>query len=233
MAIKTPDLLKRALHNEHSIRMMANLLERILSLWMGSCQYYVHNENIIKDIEDSGKQVLVTTWHCGLLPVLYALRNHKAAVMVSASKDGEWIKHVIEKWGFVAVRGSSGRGGRIATRRMLNFLSQGFHGGLIADGSRGPARKAQKGVVFISNISGIPILPMGVGIHPSICLPTWDRMICPLPYSRVVITIGPFIKRVQTKTNRNEDATTLLSSILDYLYDFAHYLARTSPFKPS
>ncbi|SFM91232.1 lysophospholipid acyltransferase family protein [Thermodesulforhabdus norvegica] len=221
----TPRPIKKFFRDEKILNGGALMAEKVASLWLRSCNFTVLGKEIAEVIEDAGIPVLVTTWHCGLLPVLYFFRHRRTVVMVSSSRDGDWISSIVERWGYATVRGSSGRQGRSATRRMLQYLSLGYYGGLIADGSRGPARVAQKGVLFISSISGVPIVPVGVGIYPKLTLPTWDRMLLPLPFSRVVITIGPLINL--GKVNKNRD-TAELTHTLNRLFAVADRVARSA-----
>lgn len=209
-------LLKKITHNQHVIEHATTLLGNLVTYWLKGCNFKVINQHIIDYFEKSGKTVLVTTWHCGLLPVLFFFRGHKSVVMVSQSRDGEWIEKIVSRWGYDTVRGSSGRGGRKAVREMMKYLHNGYSGGLIADGSRGPARKAQKGVIFLSRKTGLPLLPVGVYAKQSFLLPTWDRTIIPYPFSKIILTVGSPLY-----FSHQEDfsiQTELLTSTLNDLY---------------
>lgn len=224
----TPKSLKKIFRSERVLYRGSSMAERLISLWLGSCKFQILGKEVVEIIERAQMPVIVTTWHCGLLPVLYVFRSRRAVVMVSTSRDGDWISSVVERWGYVAVRGSSGKQGRSATKRMLQYLSRGYYGGLIADGSRGPARVAQKGVLFISSISGVPVVPIGVGIYPRLTLPTWDRMLLPLPFSKVVIAIGPLMNFRQ----RSRDMDTAeLTFTLNRLFAIADYAVRSAAFQ--
>ncbi len=182
--------LKKLFHDQQFIDKVSVAAGNFLNLWLRTCKYEIIGYHIVDLILHTGMPVIVTTWHCGLLPVLHFFKGNKCALMVSSSKDGEWIDKIVKKWGYATVRGSSGRGGHRAARKIIQYLQMGYHGGLIADGSRGPARKVQKGVVFLAAKTKIPLLPMGIAAYPSIKLPTWDKTIIPLPFSKIIITVG-------------------------------------------
>ena len=58
-------------------------------------------------------------WHRSVLPATYRFRNQGLAVMTSRSFDGEYIARIIQKLGFIPVRGSSSRGAVGALLGML------------------------------------------------------------------------------------------------------------------
>ncbi len=212
-------MLKKLFHDPQFITKASTIAEGILNLWLTTCRYEVINEHIIESIRQTNEPVIVTTWHCGLLPVLYFFQGNKGVLMVSGSKDGEWIDKIVRRWGYTTVRGSSGRGGHRAARKIIQYLKKGYHGGLIADGSRGPARKVQKGVVFIAAKTQIPLLPIGIAATPSVKLPTWDKTIIPLPFARIVIAVGNPV-RFSPSASFSEEANKV-GHILDSLFEMA------------
>ena len=76
--------------------------------------------------------------------------------MISQSFDGELIARVVERLGFVAVRGSSSRGGAVGLRGMQMAYEQGRICAFTADGPKGPARVAKAGVVQLAELTGAP-----------------------------------------------------------------------------
>ena len=49
---------------------------------------------------------------------------------------------------------------------MAGYFRRGHSCGLVADGSRGPARVAQKGVLYLARETQAPIVPAGGGRQP-------------------------------------------------------------------
>ena len=112
--------------------------------------------------------------------------------MVSGSKDGEWVARAVSLWGQVPVRGSRHKGGIKAIKDMAKCMKErGIGAGIVADGSRGPCKKAQIGALVLSRLTGAPILPLGIAISRAKRLNTWDRLIVPYPFSRAVVALGP------------------------------------------
>jgi lysophospholipid acyltransferase (LPLAT)-like uncharacterized protein len=55
--------------------------------------------------------VVFAFWHCSMLTCAHRFRNLGIAILISRSFDGELIARTVERLGFLAVRGSSSRGG--------------------------------------------------------------------------------------------------------------------------
>ncbi|MBM4273283.1 MAG: DUF374 domain-containing protein [Deltaproteobacteria bacterium] len=143
----------------------------------------------------AGRPVLYTAWHCHLLfPLTYARRYyaHRAplVLMASPSRDGEFIADVARGLNFLVVSGSRLKGGAQALRTITEYFHSGHSGGIVADGSRGPARVVQKGVVFLAREAGAPIIPLAVAARRKIVFNSWDRFELPWPFSPIVIMAG-------------------------------------------
>jgi len=130
-------------------------------------------------------------WH-GHLPALeYAYRGRGIVVLSSLHRDGEISARLMSTLGYAVVRGSSSRG---STRGLLKMLAAARAGRAVAitpDGPRGPAGSVQRGIFYISDRADAPIVPVGVAARPATRLGSWDRMLVPHPFSRVVVVHGP------------------------------------------
>ena len=61
------------------------------------------------------------------------------------------------------------------------------------DGPRGPARKLQRGAIFLASRTGLPIYTVTVGIAKAWKLRTWDEFLIPKPFTRALLRTGaPF-----------------------------------------
>ena len=108
---------------------------------------------------------------------------------------------------------------------MAASLKAGHHGGIIADGSRGPYHRLQKGVVFLAREAGVPILPVAVASDRKLILNTWDRFEVILPGSRVALVMGePFWVPPQANTKVLEVCRRALETRLQDLFALCqHY----------
>ncbi|SHF37881.1 hypothetical protein SAMN02745206_01863 [Desulfacinum infernum DSM 9756] len=162
---------------------------------------------------------LFTTWHCMFPAVVHFFRNLDGVLMVSRSQDGEWASRIVHHLGYQTVRGSSHRGGSQALRAMLRLTRLGHYAGLIADGSQGPAKVAQAGIVWLARATGLPLFPVCMAAHPCVRLSSWDRTIIARPFATVVMAFGEPIRvprnvppeGLESYRNRLQDALNRLA----------------------
>jgi lysophospholipid acyltransferase (LPLAT)-like uncharacterized protein len=109
------------------------------------------------------------------------------AIIVSLSKDGDFISRIIELLGWHTVRGSSSRGGAKALREVNEIAGAGYSLGHIVDGPRGPAGEVKPGLLLIAKTSGMPILPTIISAEKKWTFGSWDKFIVPKPFSKIII----------------------------------------------
>lgn len=134
--------------------------------------------------------VIYSFWHRAVFPAAWLWRKLGIAVMVSRSFDGEYIARTIEKLGFVAVRGSSSRGGASALLGLKKHLDRGVSVAFTIDGPRGPKYVAKPGPVLLSRESGLPMAALYVALSDAWVLNTWDAMMIPKPFSKALIRVS-------------------------------------------
>ena len=115
-------------------------------------------------------------------------------MLISASRDGEYVSTIIRFFGLNVVRGSSSRGGVKAFLEMLGILGQANHNlVLTVDGPRGPMYEPHHGVIGLAQKSGVPIVAVSLNSERHWTLKSWDHMQIPLPFSKVRYVFGkPF-----------------------------------------
>lgn len=176
-------------------RLAPPLTRTLVKIWLKTCPQEEQADPESLDLVRAGEPVLFTTWHCHLLSPLffchrYYQHSRPLVLMASPSRDGEFIADVARRLGFIVCPGSRRKGGAQTLVHMVSYFAQGHSGGLVADGSRGPARIAQKGVLFLAREAGVPIIPLGVAASRKLTLDTWDRFEMPLPFARIAILAG-------------------------------------------
>lgn len=129
-------------------------------------------------------------WHNNQVYLAYDHRGEKVNIMVSQSKDGEYIAQVMKRLGLNAVRGSSSKGGQKALREIIFKLKHGEQIGFTPDGPRGPVYSINPGVVAVAQLSGVPIVPTGVALSRQIVFRSWDGFKLPLPFGRIRVGHG-------------------------------------------
>ncbi len=137
--------------------------------------------------------ILYGYWHGRMfaLPHAYRPRPGRAMhIMISSSRDGEFVARVARLLGYDVVRGSSRRGGLQALAGMMRVLKGGDDASITLDGPVGPCCVAKPGLVMLARKSGVPIIPVAVGYTRCWSLKSWDRFVIPKPFSRVVVVYG-------------------------------------------
>jgi len=148
---------------------------------------------------DPGQPRIWAFWHNRILmmPYLYArlCPGRRMLMMVSRSRDGEFITRIMNRFGVDGARGSSSRGGSDALRELWRELErpQARDIGVTPDGPRGPRGKVQDGVLAIAAHSGRAIYP--ITLHYSRCwkLGSWDGFQIPQPGAVCRVVVGPAV----------------------------------------
>jgi lysophospholipid acyltransferase (LPLAT)-like uncharacterized protein len=140
------------------------------------------------------KPVIYSFWHRAVFAGAWLWRKAGAAVMVSRSFDGEFIARTIEKLGFIAIRGSSSRGGAQALLGLKNQLEQGIPVVFTIDGPRGPKYVAKPGPVLLSRASALPMAAFYVALSDAWVLKTWDALMIPKPFSKALVRFSAKVR---------------------------------------
>ncbi len=134
-----------------------------------------------------GRNVIYAFWHGHLFYLMYRYRGSGVHILVSQSRDGEFLSRILAHFGLPTVRGSSTRGGRRSFLKLVRHIRGGGSAAIAPDGPRGPRHRAQSGIIGLARLSGVPILPVAVGARWKVECQSWDRFLLPLPCSRIVV----------------------------------------------
>jgi lysophospholipid acyltransferase (LPLAT)-like uncharacterized protein len=139
------------------------------------------------------RPLIESFWHSCMIPATYICRNLGVRVMSSNSYDGEYMGRIIHKFGFVAVKGSSTRNAVRALLGLRRALEEGWTVAFTLDGPRGPRRKVKPGPVALARSSGVPLSMFHAAVDRAWVLNTWDRLMIPVPFARVLVRFGKLI----------------------------------------
>jgi len=147
-------------------------------------------EQVIDAVHAGGRAAIFAFWHGQFLPLEYVYRGRGIHVLSSWHRDGELSARLMAALGFGVVRGSTSRGSARGLLGMLSKVKEGRDLAITPDGPRGPSERVQRGILFLAEKSGCPIVPIGVAARPSKRLTSWDRFIVPYPFSRIAVVFG-------------------------------------------
>ena len=179
---------------------------RLIKLWSGTLRFQIDDRSALLS-NPLIENYIGSLWHNRLLLIPFVLNkfapHRPGAGLISASRDGDLIAPLVERFGFRIVRGSSSRMGASATLELAGVLAAGRDVLMTPDGPRGPIYELGPGVIFLAQKSGAPIQPINLEFSTCWRVNSWDRFILPRPFSTVRVIFGP-LHRVKPTTTPEE-----------------------------
>jgi len=169
---------------------------------------------------DSGQATMLCIWHQRLSYTAGWLLGPqdppiKPGFLVSPSRDGELIAAVVAGYGADVLRGSANRTGARALRDLYGLIQGGAWPVLHPDGPHGPPREVKTGTLTLAQMTRAALLPISFSADRYWQFGSWDALILPKPFARVVIHIGEPV--LIDKRDAVEDKAALLGERLTAL----------------
>lgn len=151
-------------------------------------------EERIEYLENKGR-LIIACWHQRFFGGFYFPRAFQKSphIMISQSRDGDFIADVASRLGWIPVRGSSSRGGKKALQEMIDMVMENGLGAHIVDGPTGPPRVIKSGLILLAQKTGGAIVAGYISYEDPWVFNSWDRFMIPKPFSRVLIRAGPLM----------------------------------------
>lgn len=145
-----------------------------------------------KNIKSVFKKGIFYFWHQNIMSTAYFFFKNKGIghCIISPSKDGKIIGFIAKKLGFKVIYGSAYKNSIKLVRKTLEILDLNKKIAIVGDGSRGPAKKLQKGIIYFASKSKLPLI--FIDSHPSIAIKfnnSWDKFKMPLPFSKIYVKV--------------------------------------------
>jgi len=188
-------------------KIVQSILARGLSFYIDVTLWTMRWTLIDREIADeavaSPEGAVACFWHGRIALAVYCrgvLATKPRRVVISLSRDGQFVADAVERLGFPAIRGSTersaggyGKGGAAVFREAVAFMREGGAAVVTPDGPRGPNQTMSEGPVNLARITGLRAVMFGLAAHPAITMNSWDKGRLPLPFSRgCVVFAGPF-----------------------------------------
>ena len=131
-------------------------------------------------------------WHGQhfLTPFIKTKEWHRAKVLISLHRDGEYNAIAAERLGVGTIRGSGDhgqafhrKGGVAAFREMVRTLEENCNVAMTADVPK-RARVVGLGIIMLARETGRPIMPFAMATSRYIRLNNWDNTTINLPFGR-------------------------------------------------
>lgn len=183
-------------------------LQKEVRTTVGACPY-----------DATGSQrYLYSVWHDSALLAAFGGRHTRTVALTSRHRDGSFVASVVGTLGVGTVRGSSGRRGQAAARKLIQ-VAQTHDIVMTPDGPRGPRRTMSRGIVYLASRSGNPVVPTAFACSSAWEIPgSWTTQTIPKPFSRVALVAGDPIS-VPANLDRDaiEDYRQRLQSAMDVM----------------
>jgi lysophospholipid acyltransferase (LPLAT)-like uncharacterized protein len=175
-----------------------------LELVIATMRWRVVNPESVRPILESDRGAIFLFWHGRLTQAIGCrpfLGRKPRRVVISLSRDGDFITRAAARLRFPAIRGSTGRpdrvlgkGGAAAFRQAVECVGAGEVLLVTPDGPRGPREVLPTGPVRLARAGGCPVFLLGLAARPVVGLGSWDRARIPLPFARgCVVVDGPHV----------------------------------------
>ena len=155
----------------------------------------------VYDLVEPQMPAIFAFWHGQhfLTPFIKTKDIHRAKVLISRHRDGEFNAVAAERLGIGTIRvsGDHGsafhrKGGVGAFKEMVRALEQGYNVALTADVPK-RSRIAGLGIIMLARESGRPIMPLAMVTSRFLRLKNWDRTTINLPFGRGALVGGEMI----------------------------------------
>jgi len=160
--------------------------------------------------------VIFTMWHNRILFLAslsnMSMRRH-CTVLISNSRDGEYITGIARQFGVEPVRGSSSKGALHALHELSDAIEGNRSPIITLDGPRGPKYTPHPGAVMLALRHGVPIVPFSINAESYWQLRSWDNLQIPRPFSKVEFIFGQPL-HIEKGTPR-ETALEMLRTAMD------------------
>jgi lysophospholipid acyltransferase (LPLAT)-like uncharacterized protein len=194
------------------------LVYKFIRIYSLTYRLEVQNEDAWLDYLHNNGRIILCVHHQQFFPAIryfQRYKKYKPGLMISRSKDGEFISAVANRSGWTTVRGSSSRGGPEALKGMINHLAEHRLAGHIIDGPRGPFGVVKPGAIRIAHATGSVLVPFYTRANRAWYFRSWDRFFLPKPFSKVILRFGEKIELKQTEsTEEFEEQRKALEDIM-------------------
>lgn len=175
-------------------RLLLNGLALLLRLWWRTLRIAIPRP--MAAILRRTEPYVIVFWHQKLFVAgelkRRLRRDHPMAAIISASKDGEWLAQLLQKFSIRALRGSSSRNSHAVLAQSIERLGEGYDVAITPDGPKGPPYAMKLGAIHAALRGRAQLLAVRVSYRWAFHLSSWDRFQIPLPFSRVDLTLHIF-----------------------------------------
>jgi lysophospholipid acyltransferase (LPLAT)-like uncharacterized protein len=184
-------LIRNLLRSSRVQRAVGFLAAEYLRLVWRTNKFSLDPLNIYESVEPQ-QPAIFAFWHGQhfMTPFIKTKESHRAKVLISRHRDGEFNAIAAERLGIGTIRGSGDHGGAFhrkggvgAFKEMVRALEDGYNVALTADVPK-RSRVVGLGIIMLARESGRPIMPFAMATSRFLRLNNWDHTTINLPFGR-------------------------------------------------
>jgi len=183
--------------------LLTTIIFYVLKLYTRTLRVRLEGAEKVQQHLENGGRVIMTSWHQRFFGGFFIpqIFQWSPCIMISKSRDGDFVARIARHVGWIPVRGSSSRGGREALRAMVQGVNENRIGGHIVDGPTGPPRIIKPGLISLAQSAKAVICPTVVSYEKVWIANSWDRFMVPKPFSRVLLRFGSIFRVPEIASN--------------------------------
>ena len=161
----------------------------------------------------AGEPVIFVLWHQRLImaPYIFDTSLGRICALTSAARAGRLAGQILVRLGFETIPMSSHKRHVALSREVLRRTKEGCSIGIAADGPRGPARISSGVPIAWARMTGCRVFTVAFAERRVLKMPTWDKQMLPLPFSRGVLLCQEWQDAVPKKPDEAESESLRLS----------------------
>lgn len=183
--------------------LLTSIIFHVLNLYTKTLRVRLEGAEKVQQHLENGGRVIMTSWHQRFFGGFFIpqIFQWSPCIMISKSRDGDFVAQIARQVGWIPVRGSSSRGGKEALRAMVQGVHEHKIGGHIVDGPTGPPRIIKPGLISLAQSAKAVICPTVVSYEKVWIANSWDRFMVPKPFSRVLLRFGSIFRVPEIASN--------------------------------
>lgn len=169
--------------------LITNAIYFFMKLLKVTYRYKVINREKFTDMTKNGEQnYIFAIWHQNMVHSLLYFLDTPHCTLSSESKDGNMMRKVLERAGYLTAKGSSTRGGKKGLIKLIRNMRTNTPGALTVDGPKGPLYDVKDGVFELAKLTGTIVIPLAVYPEKFWAFEkSWDHFRLAKPFTRLSV----------------------------------------------
>lgn len=172
---------------------------------------------------DNDRKTIFALWHNRLLfgPCIFTNHQCITSPLISSHSDGKIINNIVKRFGYRTIEGSTNKNSFVALKNVIKTLSSGENIFINPDGPRGPVYEINSNITNIAKKYASKLVPISCFASKYFRLKSWDQLIIPKPFSRIVVLIGESVdlsgSEAESNTKLKQNLITLSETAENYI----------------